>query len=202
MVILLSKTSFIKTHALLLLSGLLLVACKSDAPADTDQPPMPLKPIVIDLEDAKSGTAYTVELDYPESWHSQMITNNVFRASENPQLVTDGFVNNFHVTVFADSLNQDLKWYSNDFLIKEQSKFSGTHFQIIRSEQLKSNRGIDFRLDYIKIWSGNQDTLFSVSALGKAKKRMVHLNFYGNYTEKEALESLARSVVAGVRVRG
>lgn len=201
---LVTKTSFIKITISFLIVTLVFAACQSvsdeERKAKAENIGLSLKHIAIDMEDNKTKKTFSMGLDYPEDWSTELISRNVFHASENPELVSDGFVNNFHVIVFNDSLNHDIKRYSNTFHIKEQSKFPGMEFQVVNSESIKGKKRIVFQVDHTKIWGNTADTLFSISALAKINKRIVHLNFYSNYEEKDALEILAKDVVSSVRI--
>ena len=206
MIILVTKKSLIKVNSFLLILALAFTACKSSTEEGSqtkngnEQTSLSLKHTVIDMVDKKTGSTFSVELDYPEGWNTEMVSSNVFYASENPEAITDGYANNFHAIVFNDSLNHDIKRYSNNFLIKEQSKFPQMHFEVVRSENIKGKKGIPFQIDQIKIWGGSQDTLFSISALAKMNRRVVHLNFYGNYDEKEGIEMMAKNIVSNVQI--
>lgn len=197
-----TKRSHVSINSLLLFLTVLFVACNTDTTPDAEHLGLSLKPIVLDMEDTKTRTVFNVEMVYPEHWTYQMINPHVFQTSEDPKRVNDGYVNHFHAVVFHDSLNYELKRYSNNFLIQEQNKFPNTHFEVLHSGVHRANRRMEYQIEHIKIWGGTDDPLFQISALAKANKRIVHLNFYGIYEEKEALENLAKSVLASVRVKG
>lgn len=204
MVKLIAKTSFIKVSISLLIIILAFTACQSvndgENQAKDENTSLALKHVILDMEDDKTGATFSLELDYPEDWNTEMISSNVFHASENSRLVNDGLANNFHAIVFNDSLNHDIKRYTNNFHIKEQSKFPGMEFQVVHSESVNGKKRSVFQIDQTKIWGNTADTLFSISALAKINKRIVHLNFYSNYEEREALEVLAKDVVKSVQI--
>ena len=199
-----TRIPFVKASFIMLFSAVIFAACQSATgdgeEADGEGEFLSLKHIVLDLKEVKTGSAFSMELDYPEGWNTKMVSSNVFYASENPELVTDGFANNFHATAFKDVDNTDIGRYSNTFLINEQSKFPTMSFQVVHSEKIKGKKGTDFQLDYIKVWGNTPDTVFSISALAKVKSNIVHLNFYSSYEERKATERLARNVVSSIRI--
>lgn len=203
---LVTKTPLVKASVFMLFAALAFTSCQSvtndgsQTNVENEDTRLSLKRIIVDMKDDKAGSTFSMELDYPEDWNTKMISSNVFYASENPELVTDGFANNFHATVFKDVDDTDIGRYSNTFLINEQSKFPTMSFQVIQSEKIKGKKGTAFQIDHIKVWGNTTDTVFSISALAKMNRNIVHLNFYSSYEERKATERLAKDIVSSVRI--
>src|SRR5690554_607893 len=199
------KVPIIKVNISFLFVATFLIACQSHnedgrSGAHNQGADFILDRKTWDVIDNKTGNTFSMEIGSPENWKAGMVSSNFFHASHNPDSVKAGSASNFHVIIYRDTLNYDLKRYSNNFIIAEQYKFPGMEFEVIGSENVKSKRRVNFLMDQIKIWGNSEDTLFSVSALAKVKQRIVHLNFYGDYDGKESVENLAKDVVKTVQI--